>query len=89
MALPFDVLERYVHLNTEDPNHSTTPHLVSNVWLATVVGCDYRTVIRWRHTNRLPASTADRIAIHLGVHPTFIWADWYQLTAPERERAYA
>ena len=40
-----------------------------------------RTVIRRWQQRGVMLWTADRLACGLGVHPTTIWPDWYELTA--------
>lgn len=37
------------------------------------------TVMRWRHGRRMTATTAERVADQLGLHPSNVWGDgWWE-----------
>ena len=84
MSLDFAPLERYVHLNTYDPNEGKTAqtHLVSNRWLAEVLDVNYMTVLRWRKAG-IPRLSADHAATRLGLHPAELWDDYWVGSALE------
>lgn len=44
------------------------------------VGYSQRQAYRWRYTGIQP-TTADRVATRLGLHPSNLWADWYERMA--------
>ena len=79
MTLAFAPLERHIHHNTSNPiDPKFSCHLVSNIWVAEVLGINPQTVIRWRQEDRVPRKSADHAAIHLGVHPSYIWDNWFE-----------
>ena len=39
-------------------------------------GYPLRTIQRWR-VDGIPYTSADRVAVRLGIHPALIWTDWY------------
>lgn len=44
--------------------------------IARHLGVDHTTIGNWRSGARLMSSTADRVAIRLGLHPINIWPEW-------------
>lgn len=64
-----------------EPRMSLAP-LQRYLGVATVVdvcqptGCARRTAFRWAATG-IPLTTADEVAIRLGVHPSAIWSNWF------------
>lgn len=51
-------------------------------WVCHVFGVNSnmaRQIHRWQHGARLSWWYADKVAGQLGVHPAWIWSDWYDL----------
>ena len=49
---------------------------LSNQQIADRLGVQLNTVFRWHHGARLYPSTADRVALNLGLHPVNLWPEW-------------
>lgn len=52
--------------------------------LADVLGVNRRSVARWRRGG-MPEPTADRAAVELGLHPSLVWPDWWEVTHREHD----
>lgn len=61
------------YLDRIAPHGTTDEH-------AEMCGVSDRTVIRWRRGSRLQETTADAVAVSLGLHPSLIWTDWWSQT---------
>ena len=48
--------------------------------IAELAGVSRRTVNRWRHAG-IPLELADRLACAIGLHPSNVWPEWYELEA--------
>lgn len=73
--LPLQPLIDELHLQTGWSNGQTPGWAVI---LARLAGVTSRTVQRWVQDGGVPELHADRIAIAAGLHPAFIWPDWYR-----------
>lgn len=49
-------------------------HVASDVTFARLAGVERRTWKRWRTTG-INDRSADRVAVNLGVHPSYIWSE--------------
>ena len=50
--------------------------------LALVIGISARTIHRWMHAG-ISDRQADQAAIALGLHPSLIWTEWFDIYARE------
>ena len=76
-TLAFDPLEDYLACrNVSDLRFAHgRPRRLTDGHIATIVGVDRRTVLRWRRIGiRMPL--AEAAADHLGEHPANIWPDY-------------
>lgn len=56
----------------------------NTVQAAAAIGLSTETLQRWRRAGGVPLWRADEIAVRVvGVHPVFIWEDWYTMTADD------
>lgn len=68
-------LDRFEGVTPMDPGAATW------VAVAELLGTSVRQVQRWLTGSRLQEDTADRMATALGLHPTMLWPEWYEVTA--------
>lgn len=82
-TLPVEPLERWARANLHPASRHVADqegrmgHLAAST-IATAVGVKPHTLSGWRRRKSIPLHAADRAAIHLGLHPTAIWPDWYE-----------
>ena len=68
--LPFEPLERAVVAGHDVPGECTTGHVARRLHTSREV------VYKWRRRG-LTITTADRLAVHLGLHPAIVWpTEW-------------
>lgn len=84
MILSFDPVEAYAEIRFG--NRAVPSDRPGAEWtlqspletLALAVGARRTSVYRWRR-NGLSVLQADRIAIALGLHPSTLWPEWYNI----------
>lgn len=47
---------------------------------ANALGVSFHAYRKYRDRETISWTTADRCAVSLGVHPSYIWEDWYSIT---------
>ena len=72
--VPVDSLARYLAFRFPGTSDS---------YKATTLGISVDAYQKMRRRGSIRWTQADRYAIHLGMHPWFIWDDWYELTHRE------
>ncbi len=76
IRLPFASIEAAVRCDIADPERRSTPS--QSDW-ARRLHVHNKEIARWRQ-NGLTIERADYIAVKiLGVHPCFIWPEWFDL----------
>lgn len=80
MAVPVETLKKYLDQYFPYRKQSGMDNEIrANALGITIVA--YRKLI---HKKTICWFTADRYATNLGIHPTMIWEDWYELTDREK-----
>lgn len=76
---PVEPLERIVNVRVHEGD--STGGAYSTPMGRHLAAAGYRpgTIRQWRHKGGIPIVAADRLAIHLGEHPSAIWPDWWDL----------
>lgn len=83
--LPWKPLERYLVVNFPDPdpyrhglfNAGSPDYVLSASWVAELLGVDRRTIYRHHKNQRILERTADQYAVELGLHPSWLWPEWF------------
>jgi len=70
-----DYLDEYHPVSSLGNNH--------NEKRSTILNCSIHTYRKLKYKKDLMWLRADQYAIQLGVHPVFIWHNWYEITDPE------
>jgi len=76
--MPYGPVERYIWVNYDLSNEQQAQNLdhPPPSLVASIVGVNKQTVLRWRHTGWIPWRQADRVACQLGLHPAELWDEW-------------
>jgi|GEM_PF-5269812 len=76
--MPLAPLWAAVERNWNGPETSLHPTVFSARDFALALNVNTRNVQRWRHRG-IQWWTADRLAVHLGTHPSLIWPDHWPI----------
>jgi len=81
--LPYGPLERFLGPMIISHGHTVMETYGDQFVVGELLDVSNRTVTRWRAGTTIRLSHADTIACRLGVHPSAIWPDWFDVSAPE------
>lgn len=90
--LDFAIVEEYIARRHPDPNHvraDTANHhgiAAAAPHVSTILNVTNRRVLQWRERG-VAYYDADEIAIRLGLHPSELWPNWWQLEPPVEDVA--
>lgn len=74
---PYQPLADACREAVQDPNEHS--HIGEAGYIQKAIGCTRSLPYHWKRRGYLTDQAADHAAVKLGVHPCFIWPDWFEI----------